>query len=48
MLNKEVYLTNDVKKKILKTIQNTTNKYPNTSQIHEVLVNLKKDVENLW
>ena len=48
MLNKEIYLTNDVKKTILQLIQDTTNKYPNTSHIHEVLVKLKKDVEHLW
>ena len=46
--NKEVYATNDVKKTILQLIQDTTNKYPDTSQIYEVLVKLKKDVENLW
>ena len=48
MLNKKVYLTNDVKDAVLKVIKNTTNKYPNTSHIHEVLVKLKKDVEHLW
>jgi|TARA_R110001606_G_scaffold244563_5_gene392501 hypothetical protein len=46
--NKEVYVTNDVKKTVLQLIQDTTNKYPDTSQIYEVLVKLKKDVENLW
>ncbi len=48
MLNKKVYLTNDVKKTIMQLIQDTTNKYPNTSHIYEVLVKLKKDVEHLW